>query len=145
MTNDTPITDAVEVGLMRWHDVDDFARPHPAILAAFAAATLTGPLVEDVICLTCGGGAGAECPTCLGVGTVRLVVHVVTPETADWAKALRMVGGWCADVAAILAPSEVRGGGPPTGAERYLNDRLRDPQYRQAYDAAADLIGGPDA
>ncbi len=34
----------------------------------------------------------------------------------------------------------------PTGAERYLTDRLTDPEYREAYDAALAAIReqGPD-
>ena len=97
---DTPITDAIAEGVPSYYE--DCI---PYTKAALAAAALTGPLVEGVTCPRCGGGGRREsnfhwnaygesgvgvvttlCQHCSGTGTVRLVVHVVTPEVAALAE-----------------------------------------------------------
>ncbi|MFZ4431660.1 MAG: hypothetical protein ACOYOQ_00535 [Microthrixaceae bacterium] len=109
---DTPITDAIE------RTSTDRRR-----LLELAAAALTGPLAEDVECPECGGWAAdpdrvarvaaVPCPTCSGSGTVRLVVHVVTPEVAKVAN--RLLSG----AAAYSAPD-----GPWADALRFAVDVL---------------------
>ena len=108
----TPITDAANA---------DSSTALNARARALTAAALTGPLVEDVQCPACND-CGWEhdnhripCRTCGVTGTVRLVVHVVTPDLAVLAQALREVAdNWHGEplydamnaAAAILDPQD---------------------------------------
>ena len=93
------------------------------VTPALAAAALAGPIAEDVTCPTCEGARAfcrypdksERCTTCDGWGTVRLVVHVVTPEVAGVADRLRWWGDdWLSQqrcsaeraAAAILDPKD---------------------------------------
>jgi RecJ-like exonuclease len=89
----TDLTDVLAEGL---NFSDGAGRVYaPRQVAAIAAATADGPLVEDVPCQTCGGTgtwpvySGSEvvgqerCDDCHGTGTVRIVVHRADAALAE--------------------------------------------------------------
>lgn len=131
----TPITDAAKrASLQRPEGFYTAAEDAARDVAALAAAALAGPLVEDVECPDCGGDPDRfanlripVCPTCAGTGTVRLVVHVVTPGVTAVAELCRnevydITGADYDLAAAILDP---QGGDPMSAHDSPWNEVSR--------------------